>query len=171
MSYGSSSGEQETSSSTSGSAESGGRGSKTSSSAQGGRRSTGRETVTSGSSGQGGSSSSGRDTKTSSSSNNEDSSSHVDTAPGYITSVVAQPDQHTGKPHGKNLHDVTDTGFEDDSGKNVTSLDDVDSEDHPGRATVQDFQNRQAGTVGSGPRQGKLSGEGEYDALSGDTPA
>ena len=121
---------------------------------------------------QGGAGSSERDNSTSASSGNTGADdSHVDTAPSYVNPVIAQPDSNTGKPHGKNLHDVTDTGFEDDNGKDVNKLADVDSEDHPSRKAIQDFQSTNASNPGSGPTQKKGTEEGGYDTLNSEEQA
>ena len=153
MSLGSGSGEYNTQSGTTDKSSMSTRGDKSSSSAQGGA----------GGSGQ-------RDSTSTSSGTTADNS-HADAAPSYVTPVVAQPGPNTGKPHGKNLHDVTDTGFEDDTGKDVKDLVDVDSQDHPSRKAMQDFQSSNASAVGTGPTQSKGTGEGEYDALNSEEQA
>ena len=126
---------------------------------------------TSTSSAQRGAGSSGQGDSTSTSSGNTADNPQLDPAPSYVTPVVAQPGPHTGKPHGKNLHDVTDTGFDDDTGKDINKLVDVDSQDHPSRKAVQDFQSSNASAIGTGPTQGKVTGEGVYDALNSDEQA
>ena len=127
--------------------------------------------ATSSSSAQGGADSSEQRDSTSTSSVNTADNPQADAAPSYVNPVVAQPGPHTGKPHGKNLHDVTNTGFEDDTGKDVNKLVDVDSQDHPSRKAMQDFQSSTVSAVGTGPTQNKGTGEGEYDALNSEEQA
>lgn len=81
----------------------------------------------------------------------------VDTAPSYVTTLAAEK---TGKPKGKN---ITEGGFD---GEADSALAEPGSEDDPGRASLQGFQNRQAATEGSGPRQGGVTGDGQYDMLA-----
>ncbi|MCJ1379374.1 hypothetical protein MMC17_002475 [Xylographa soralifera] len=80
----------------------------------------------------------------------------VDSAPSYVTNLAAE---NTGKPKGKN---ITEGGFD---GEADSALAEPGSEDDPGRASLQGFQNQQAATVGSGPRQGAVTGDGQYEML------
>jgi len=80
----------------------------------------------------------------------------VDVAPSYVTNLAAE---NTDKPKGKN---ITEGGFD---GEADSALAEPGSEDDPGRASLQGFQNTQAATVGSGPRQGAVTGDGQYDML------
>jgi len=80
----------------------------------------------------------------------------VDTAPSYVTTLASE---NTGKPKGKN---ITEGGFD---GEADSGFAEPGSEEDPGRASLQGFQNQQAATVGSGPRQGKVTGDGQYDML------
>ena len=77
-------------------------------------------------------------------------SSDSDTAPSYVTNLATQK---TGKPKGKN---ITEGGFDDSSAN--ASLPEPGSEDDPGRASLQGFQNQQAAIVRSGPRQEGITG-------------
>ncbi|MCJ1414170.1 hypothetical protein MMC32_000495 [Xylographa parallela] len=80
----------------------------------------------------------------------------VDAAPSYVTNLAAE---NTAKPKGKN---ITEGGFD---GEADSALPEPGSEDDPGRASLQGFQIQQAATVGSGPRQGAVTGDGQYDML------
>lgn len=88
-------------------------------------------------------------------------SSNSDTAPSYVTSQAAG---NVGKPKGEN---ITEGGFDGDS-SNTAGFAEPGSEGDPGRASLQGFQNKQAATVGSGPRQGEITGDGQYDMLADD---
>ena len=83
----------------------------------------------------------------------------VGAAPAYVTTLAAEK---TAKPKGKN---ITEGGFE---GEADSALPEPGSEDDPGRAALQGLQNRQAATVGAGPRQGAVTGDGQYDLLEGE---
>ncbi|MCJ1472548.1 hypothetical protein MMC13_001197 [Lambiella insularis] len=96
-----------------------------------------------------------------SSAGGQTASSDSDTAPSY---VIPQTTENIGKPKGKN---ITEGGFEGDS-SNTAGFAEPGSEDDPGRTSLQGFQIKQAATVGSGPRQGKVTGDGQYDMLADD---
>ncbi|KAL9023483.1 MAG: hypothetical protein Q9196_007172 [Gyalolechia fulgens] len=89
-------------------------------------------------------------------------SSHAAAAPGYVASVKSDPAQ-TGKPHGKN---ITEGGFDSDDSQNVSFNAEIGSKDDPGRAATEQFQTTaQTSAGGKGPRQGEITGRGQYDAL------
>ncbi|KAL8906104.1 MAG: hypothetical protein Q9207_002236 [Kuettlingeria erythrocarpa] len=89
-------------------------------------------------------------------------------APGYVSSVVSEPRQ-TGKPHGKNVKDVTESGFEGEEGKNVSFDAEIGSKDDPGRAATEQLQTKAQTSAGDkGPRQHKVTGDGQYDVLDTD---
>ena len=90
----------------------------------------------------------------------EKSGPDVDAAPSYVTNLAVE---NTAKPKGKN---ITEGGF--DSDDTNSAMPEPGSEDDPGRASLQGFQNQQAATVGSGPRQGGVTGDGQYDILEDD---
>ena len=81
-------------------------------------------------------------------------SEDADAAPGYITDVVGE---RTGGPHGKNLQEG---GFE---GEAPSGFAEPGSENDPGRAGVDSFENANAAQPGStGPRQSGQTGENPY---------
>lgn len=82
-----------------------------------------------------------------------------ETAPNYISPIIF----HGGKPKGKNL---TEGGFDDDPSNNASFTAEIGSQNDPGRASENFFQ-QQAESVasGGGPRQGGLRGEGQYAVL------
>ncbi|MCJ1281195.1 hypothetical protein MMC26_000513 [Xylographa opegraphella] len=80
----------------------------------------------------------------------------VDPAPSYVTNWAAE---NASKPKGDN---ITEGGLDREAD---SALAEPGSEDDPGRASLQGFQNKQAATVGSGPRQGAVTGDGQYDML------
>ena len=94
-------------------------------------------------------------------SENDTSSSSVDPAPTYIASQYVNP----GLPKGKNLKEG---GFDSDDKNNASFNSDIGTENDPGRAAEVNFQKTATSNVGSGPRQGGLSGDGQYDALETD---
>ncbi|KAL9002628.1 MAG: hypothetical protein Q9188_004463 [Gyalolechia gomerana] len=92
-------------------------------------------------------------------------SSKAEAAPGYVASVKSVPAQ-TGKPHGKN---ITEGGFDSDDSKNASFGAEIGSKDDPGRAATEQFQTTaQTSAGGKGARQGKVTGDGQYDALETD---
>ena len=93
-----------------------------------------------------------------STSSDDNAKSNTDTAPGYITDVHAQQ----GKPKGKNL---TEGGFDSNPENNASFNSEIGTENDPGRAAELQFQNKQAGTVGTGPKQSEVTGDGQYDVL------
>lgn len=105
---------------------------------------------------------SGNDRSVNSNSNKSGDGASVDPAPSYVTSVTSAG--HT-KPKGKNL---TEGGFDDDPKNNASFNSDIGTEDDPGRAAELQFQKRQAATVGSGPKQSGITGDGQYDVLETD---
>ncbi|KAL8748258.1 MAG: hypothetical protein Q9184_007457 [Pyrenodesmia sp. 2 TL-2023] len=101
---------------------------------------------------------------------NVESKAKADTgsAPGYVSSVVSGPGQ-TGKPHGKDIKDVTEEGFEGEEGQNVSFDAEIGTKDDPGRAATEQFQtSAQTSAGGKGARQEKVTGDGQYDALDTD---
>ena len=94
-------------------------------------------------------------------SENDTGSASVDPAPTYIASQYVDP----GMPKGKNLKEG---GFESDDKNNTSFNSDIGTENDPGRAAEVKFQKTAVSAVGSGPRQGGLSGDGQYDALETD---
>ena len=106
--------------------------------------------------------SSGNDKSGNATSNKSGGAAPVDPAPTYVTSVLSAG--HT-KPKGKNL---TEGGFDDDPKNNASFNSDIGNEDDPGRVAELQFQKRQAATVGSGPKQSSITGDGQYDILETD---
>ena len=92
--------------------------------------------------------------------------SDVDSAPSYVVSATSQLGR-AGKPKGRN---ITEDGFDDtDASKNASFTADIGSENDPGREAEAQFQRRTNTVAGDiGPRQGAISGEGQYDALEGE---
>jgi len=89
----------------------------------------------------------------------------VDAAPGYVASVVSEPNQ-TGKPKGKNLQEVSDFG---ENEGNTPSFE-VGDENDPSRKAVNDMQKMTQSSSGStAPRQ-KMgeSDNSQYDVLETD---
>ncbi|KAL9105297.1 MAG: hypothetical protein Q9187_008737, partial [Circinaria calcarea] len=118
---------------------------------------------TSGSFGSGqGSKSSGNEMGSDGNSNKTPGGIAADPAPTYVTSVLSAG--HT-KPKGKNL---TEGGFDDDPKNNASFNSDIGTEDDPARGAELQFQKRVAATVGSGPRQTGVTGDGQYDVLETD---
>ena len=93
----------------------------------------------------------------------------VDTAPGYIGSVVSEANK-TGKPKGKN---ITEGGFDDDPSNNASFNSEIGSENDPGRKAVGDMQKKTQGVSGgTGPRQAPGESENsQYDVLDTDQAA
>ena len=93
----------------------------------------------------------------------QSSDDSVDTAPTYVTNYAAE---QTSMPKGEN---ITEGGFDSEQSNTSTgSMPAPGSEDDPGRVSLQGIQNTQAATVGSGPRQGEITGDGQYDTLDTD---
>jgi hypothetical protein len=94
-------------------------------------------------------------------------SSNAGTAPSYVNSQFIK-DQ--AGPHGKNL---TEGGFESDDSKNASFNQEIGTENDPGRLAEEKMQrtNADAGGDAAMPRQGGVTGDNEYSALGGDTPA
>ena len=95
--------------------------------------------------------------------------SNVDTAPGYVGSVVSEANK-TGKPKGKN---ITEGGFDDDPSNNASFTSDIGTEDDPGRKAEGDMQKMaQSASGGTGPRQAPGESDGsQYDVLDTDQAA
>ncbi|MCJ1272419.1 hypothetical protein MMC21_000205 [Puttea exsequens] len=93
--------------------------------------------------------------------------SDAEAAPGYVGSVVSDP-ARTGKPHGKNLKEVSDFG--ESEGNNASFNSDIGGEDDPGRRAENDFQRMTQQSSGStAPRQGVgESDNSQYDVLDTD---
>lgn len=82
-----------------------------------------------------------------------------ETAPNYITPVIS----HGGKPKGKNL---TEGGFDEDPSNNASFTAEIGSKNDPGRVSESIFQRQAESVAGDGgPRQGGVSGEGQYAVL------
>lgn len=94
-------------------------------------------------------------------------SSNAGTAPSYVNSQFIK-DQ--AGPHGKNL---TEGGFESDDSKNASFNQEIGTENDPGRLAEEKMQrtNADAGGDAAMPRQRGVTGDNEYSALGGDTPA
>ena len=108
----------------------------------------------------------GTDDRTGEDPTGNQSSSSAGTAPSYVSCVQSYPAQ-TGKPKGKN---ITEGGFDDDPSNNASFTSEIGSENDPGRAAEQKFQNTTQGATGNtGPNQ-KLgdSGDSQYDVLKSD---
>jgi len=102
--------------------------------------------VATGSSGSGGGSGGG-----------ESGSSNAGAAPSYVSNVAQE---RSGGPKGANL---TEGGFEGEAKNNDFE---IGSENDPGRASLGNFQARNADVAGGGgPRQGEITGDGQFDAL------
>ena len=106
--------------------------------------------------------SSGNDNDGNANSNESGGGAPVDPAPTYVTSVTSAGQT---KPKGKNL---TEGGFDDDPKNNASFNSDIGTENDPGKAAELQFQKQQAATVGSGPRQSGITGDGQYDILETD---
>lgn len=94
----------------------------------------------------------------------EKGAQHVDTAPSYVHGGQAAG----GKPKGKNL---TEGGFDDDDGKNASFTSNIGDENDPGRLAEDKFEQENAESaayVGGGPRQKKITGNGQYASLEDD---
>lgn len=118
---------------------------------------------TSGTSGSAqGSMSSANETGSDGNSNRSSGGVPADPAPTYVTNVLSAG--HT-KPKGKN---ITEGGFDDDPKNNASFNSDIGTEDDPARGAELQFQKRVAATVGSGPRQSGVTGDGQYDVLETD---
>jgi len=94
-------------------------------------------------------------------------SSNAGTAPSYVN---AQFETYPGGPKGKNL---TEGGFESDDRKNASFNTEIGTKNDPGRLAEQKIQRKNADAGGDAalPRQKEVSGNNEFDALGGDTPA
>ncbi|KAK5124797.1 hypothetical protein LTR85_001510 [Meristemomyces frigidus] len=116
----------------------------------------------SGSSSTGGGSGSGSEnTDPSSSSTSSGGSGTAAAAPGY-TSHPAPSMGDSFAPKGQNLQEG---GFSSDD-PNASFTTDIGGENDPGRAALQGMQARDASAAGgAGPREGKISGDGQYDTL------
>ena len=78
----------------------------------------------------------------------------ADNAPSYVSSVRSDPAQ-TGKPKGKN---ITEGGFDSDPSNNASFNNEIGTENDPGRAAEQTFQNTtQSASGGVGRRQKMVS--------------
>lgn len=90
----------------------------------------------------------------------------VDPAPSYVVSATSQLGR-AGNPKGRN---ITEGGFDDtDASKNASFTADIGSENDPGREAEGQFQRRTNAVAGDiGPRQGGISGDGQYDVLEGE---
>jgi len=89
------------------------------------------------------------------------STRNADPAP---TSMQRNVDVSSMKPHGRN---ITEGGF-DENAPNASFDSDIGDKNDPGRLAEQKFQREdaQAGfDAGSGPRQTKITGDGQFDAL------
>ncbi|KAN0112742.1 hypothetical protein V8E51_005693 [Hyaloscypha variabilis] len=88
------------------------------------------------------------------------------TAPSYVNSQF----QDQAGPHGKNL---TEGGFESNDSKNASFNQEIGTKNDPGRLAEEKIFRANADTAGdaSMPRQKGVTGDNEYDALGGDTPA
>jgi len=93
-------------------------------------------------------------------------SSSAEPAPSYVNSQYVD----SGKPKGKNL---TEGGFESDDKKNASFTSDIGDENDPGRLAEAKMQRENADAAGDAamPRQKGMTGDGQYDALGGDTEA
>jgi hypothetical protein len=88
------------------------------------------------------------------------------TAPSYVNSQF----QDQAGPHGKNL---TEGGFESNDSKNASFNQEIGTKNDPGRLAEEKIFRANADTAGdaSMPKQKGVTGDNEYDALGGDTPA
>lgn len=95
----------------------------------------------------------------------EEGDSNIDSAPGYVGSVVSEANQ-TGKPKGKNLQEVSDFG---ENEGNTPSFD-IGDENDPGRKAQHDMQRMTQSTSGStAPRQKMGESDiSQYDVLDTD---
>lgn len=106
----------------------------------------------------------GKSAGTGDSAGGEKGTQHVDTAPSYVHAGQAAG----GKPKGKNL---TEGGFDDDDGKNASFTSNIGDENDPGRLAENKFEQENAESaayVGGGPRQKKITGDGQYASLEDD---
>ena len=92
--------------------------------------------------------------------------SSAGTAPSYVNSQF----QDKAGPHGKNL---TEGGFESNDSKNASFNQEIGTKNDPGRLAEEKMFRANADTGGDAamPRQKGTTGDNEYDALGGDTPA
>lgn len=88
------------------------------------------------------------------------------TAPSYVN---AQFKNQSG-PHGKN---VTEGGFESNDSKNASFNHEIGTKNDPGRLAEEKMSRANADAAGASamPRQQGTTGDNDYDALGGDTPA
>jgi hypothetical protein len=93
-------------------------------------------------------------------------SSDAGTAPSYVNSQF----RDQAGPHGKNL---TEGGFESDDSKNASFNQEIGTKNDPGRLAEEKMQRQNADAGGDGvmPRSQGETGDNEYAALGGDTPA
>jgi hypothetical protein len=68
---------------------------------------------------------------------------------------------------------LTEGGFESDDSKNASFNQEIGTKNDPGRLAELKMQRANAGGAGDAaiPRQKGVTGDNEYDALSGDAPA
>ena len=87
-------------------------------------------------------------------------------APSYVNSQF----QDVAGPHGKNL---TEGGFESTDSKNASFNQEIGTKNDPGRLAEEKMFRANADAAGDAamPRQKGMTGDNEYDALGGDTPA
>ena len=87
------------------------------------------------------------------------------TAPSYVNSQF----QDDAGPHGKNL---TEGGFESND-SNASFNQEIGTKNDPGRLAEEKMFRLNADTAGDAamPRQEGMTGDNEYGALGGDTPA